>query len=99
MRPTTQAAEGLPRFKCLPRFKWTLAEFERLSEPGWRDGGDVHVVPDSVVSLSGSEPDVVPPREVRLMIEISESTTRYDLNTTASLYAAIGVREYWGAMP
>ena len=34
MRPTTQAAEGLPRLE------WTLAEFERLSELGFFDGID-----------------------------------------------------------
>jgi Uma2 family endonuclease len=35
-RPTTQAAEGLPRWR------WTLAEFERLSELGFF-GEDEHV--------------------------------------------------------
>jgi len=141
---TTQAADGLPRIR------WTLAEFERLSElgffggidserervelidgeivpmqaksgrhewvrsrilrhlmrsapdglevfsePGWRPGGDRYVEPEIVICREGLRPDTVPPAEVLLLIEVSDSTLRYDSGTKARVYASAGVREYW----
>lgn len=35
------------------------------------------------------------PSEVLLLIEVSDSTLRYDLGKRASLYAAHGIPEYW----
>ncbi|HSC15311.1 MAG TPA: Uma2 family endonuclease [Gammaproteobacteria bacterium] len=35
------------------------------------------------------------PRDVLLLIEVSDSTLRYDLGKRASLYAAHGIPEYW----
>lgn len=35
------------------------------------------------------------PEDVRLLIEIADSTKNYDLGTKASLYARAGVPEYW----
>lgn len=34
-------------------------------------------------------------RDVLLLIEVSDSTLRYDLDTKARLYAAHGITEYW----
>ena len=33
--------------------------------------------------------------DVLLLIEVSDTTLRYDLNTKARLYATHGIREYW----
>ena len=35
------------------------------------------------------------PRDVLLIVEVSDSTLRYDLGKRASLYAAHGIPEYW----
>jgi Uma2 family endonuclease len=35
------------------------------------------------------------PAEIRLVIEISDSTVGFDLTTKASLYARAGITEYW----
>lgn len=140
MRPTTQAAEGLPRFK------WTLAEFERLieygilteqdrveliggelvpmapkgnrhelvrdelldclirlvtpdirlsSELGWRPDAETYLEPDILVSPRNSRPPTIPAGEVLLLIEVARSSLEFDQGAKASLYAALGVREYW----
>jgi Uma2 family endonuclease len=141
---TTQAAEGLPRLK------WTLAEFEHLSElgffggidrprerielidgelvpmaakgvrhervrgqlqnylvrrvddsirvfnePGWRPGGERYFEPEIVMCQDGFQPDNVPPGEVLLLIEVSDSSLRYDTTKKADIYATLGVTEYW----
>ncbi|HZP81575.1 MAG TPA: Uma2 family endonuclease [Chthonomonadaceae bacterium] len=35
------------------------------------------------------------PKDLLLLIEVSDTTLRFDLNTKASLYARAGIREYW----
>lgn len=35
------------------------------------------------------------PGEIRLLVEVSDSTARYDLTTKARLYARAGIVEYW----
>jgi len=35
------------------------------------------------------------PQDIRLLIEISDSTRSYDLGTKAALYARAGIPEYW----
>ena len=34
-------------------------------------------------------------RDALLVVEVAETSLRYDLNTKAPIYAAHGVREYW----
>ncbi len=141
---TTQAAEGFPRLK------WTLAEFERLSElgffggidrarervelvegelvpmnakgarhewvrgelahalsvrlsaglrlfnePGWRPGGDRYFEPELLICPAGCKPSDVSPADVLLLIEVADTSLRYDADVKARLYAKLGVREYW----
>ncbi len=141
---TTQTADGLPRLK------WTLAEFERLSElgffggidgererlelvdgellpmnakgarhervrgelqnvlaaalpkgfrlynePGWRPGGDLYLEPEMVICRAGFDPSSVPSREVILLIEVADTSLKYDAGLKAQIYASLGVREYW----
>jgi Uma2 family endonuclease len=139
-RPTTQAADGLPRWR------WTVAEIERMAEDGYFGdderfelvGGDIvpmspkgrrHEIirialalclsrqtPEDIVVASEPQfnlddvtylnPDIlvhpvaietpdVRGGDVLLVVEIADSSLRYDLDTKASIYAAYDVREYW----
>lgn len=140
-RRPTQAAEGLPRWR------WTLDEFERFvelgvlseddrveliggelvpmaakgirhenvksmqmdwlyrrlpesaqlsAELGWRPDGETYCEPDIVVFRRGT-PSVskVPSSDVLLLIEVADTTMKYDSETKARLYAGLGVAEYW----
>jgi Uma2 family endonuclease len=139
-RPTTQAADGLPRRR------WLVAEIEKMAEDGYfRDderfelvGGeivpmspkgirheairgtlalhmarrtrdDIFVISEPQFNLDDDlylNPDIlvhpaaIPSAKVRggdalLVVEVADSSLRYDLNTKAPMYAAYGVREYW----
>ena len=56
---------------------------------------DTYVVADILVYPQAIKvPDVRGPTAL-LVVEVADSSLRYDLNTKASLYAANGVREYW----
>jgi Uma2 family endonuclease len=139
-RPTTQAADGLPRRR------WLVAEIEQMavdgyfrederfelvggeivpmspkgirheairgalafrfsrqapddvfviSEPQFNVDNDTYVLPDILV-----HPARVPTAKVRggdalLVVEVADSSLRYDLNAKAPIYAVYGVREYW----
>ena len=139
-RPTTQAADGLPRRR------WMVAEIERMAEDGYfREderfelvGGEIvpmspkgrrHEIirtqlafhftrwaPDGVFVASETQfnlgddtyldpdllvhPFAIPSPDVRggdalLVVEVADTSLRYDLNTKAPIYAAHGVPEYW----
>jgi len=139
-REPSQAAEGLPRWR------WTLAEFDRMIEfgllseedrvelidgemvpmhskggrhehvktllinyffrrlrddemltveLGWRPGKDYYVEPDIVIYREGPSPSYVPAPDALLVIEISDSSLKYDLERKATIYALLGVRDYW----
>jgi Uma2 family endonuclease len=139
-RPTTRAADGLPRWR------WTVAEIEKMtadgylhederielvggeivpmsakgrrheiirgklalrmsratsaevfvvSEPQFNLTDDTYSVPDILVHSAALETPDVRGGDVLLLIEVAETSLRYDLNTKAPLYAAHGVREYW----
>jgi Uma2 family endonuclease len=139
-RPTTQAAEGLPRWR------WTVTEIEKLaaaghlhederiellggeivpmspkgrrheiirgelalrlarstaedlfvgSEPQLNLTADTYVVPDILVHPAAIKTPDVRGGDVLLLIEVADTSLRYDLNTKAPLYAVHGVREYW----
>jgi Uma2 family endonuclease len=130
---TTQVADGLPRLK------WTLDEFEALSELGFfgglesererlelvggelipmnakgrrhewvrgqlflflaralpAEGGDLYLEPEMLVCKAGFQPSAVPPSEVLLLIEVADTSFKYDAGLKAKIYASLGVREYW----
>ena len=141
---TTQAADGLPRLK------WTLIEFEKLSElgffggidgerervelvdgeivpmhakgsrhewvrgelqnalserlprghrlytePGWRPGGERYFEPEIIICKAGFQASQVPASEVLLLVEVSDTSLKYDEGTKARIYSILGVREYW----
>lgn len=73
-----------------------LPEGHRIfGEPGWRPGGELYLEPEMMVCRSGLPPSTVPPSEVLLLIEVADSSLRYDSATKARIYARLGVREYW----
>ena len=139
-RPTTRAADGLPRWR------WTVAEIEKMAVDGYfREeeqfellGGEIvpmspkgrrheiirgelafrftRLAPDDVFVIAEPQfnladdtylnPDIlVHPASLKtpdvrgadalLVIEVADTSLRYDLNTKAPIYAAHGVREYW----
>jgi Uma2 family endonuclease len=55
----------------------------RLPEP------NLLICPRSLTGVS------VPPAEVLLAIEVAHSSLKFDVTTKATLYATLGVREYW----
>jgi Uma2 family endonuclease len=42
-----------------------------------------------------SEPVLLPPSDVMLLIEVAESSLEYDQGLKARIYASLGVPEYW----
>jgi len=51
---------------------------------------DIAIVPGQPRDYAANHPTTAP-----LVVEVSESTLRYDQNTKGSLYAAAGLQEYW----
>jgi Uma2 family endonuclease len=139
-RPTTRAADGLPRWR------WTVAEIEKMAVDGyfredarfelvggeivpmspkgrrheiirtrlafrltkWAPDGifvasetqfnlddDTYFNPDILVQPAAVETPDVRGSDALLVVEIADTSLRYDLNTKAPIYAAYGVREYW----
>lgn len=63
---------------------------------GWRPSDtDTYVEPDLLICPRRFKGVTVPPQEVSLAIEVADSSLKFDTTTKATLYAALGVREYW----
>ena len=140
-RTPTQAAEGLPRWR------WTLEEFERLVELGilteddrveliggelipmaakgarhenlkaglenwiyrrlpselrlvvelgWRPDNETYCEPDLLIfPLRFRQVTKVPACEVHLLVEVADTSLKYDTGTKVPMYARLGVREAW----
>lgn len=64
--------------------------------PTSRPEPDVAVLTVSLPELTRQNPELDPTSEqVRLIVEVADSTLRYDLITKAGLYARAGIPEYW----
>jgi Putative restriction endonuclease len=66
-----------------------------LQRSGFDLDDDTDLNPDILV-----HPTAIPAAKVRggdalLVVEVADTSPRYDLNTKAPIYAAYGVREYW----
>jgi Uma2 family endonuclease len=70
-------------------------EFDYHTEPGWRAAGAQYLEPDFVLGPAGFQRTSVPPQDVLLLIEVAQSSLRFDTTTKANVYASLGVREYW----
>lgn len=89
------------------RHEWVRGELQNLlagilpkghrlyNEPGWRPGGNLYLEPEMILCKAGFRASTVPPSEVMLLIEVADTSQRYDLKTKAKIYATLGVREYW----
>jgi Uma2 family endonuclease len=139
-RPTTRAADGLPRWR------WTVAEVEKMavdgyfrederfelvggeivpmspkgrrhelirgelafrfarrapddvfvvSEPQFNLADDMYLNPDILVHPASTLTPDVRGGDALLVVEVADTSLRYDLNTKAPIYAAHGVPEYW----
>ena len=64
-------------------------------ETGWRADQSHYLEPDIIVFPASANLDALPAAEVLLIIEVSHSSLRYDLDRKSKIYAALGVREYW----
>ena len=64
-------------------------------ETTFRLSEDTYLEPDVVVYPSTLEPQDLNGRNVLLVVEIADSSKRYDMGRKAQLYASFGVRELW----
>ena len=65
------------------------------SEIGWRPDAHNYLEPDIMLYPKGFFGNSVLPTQALLVIEVSDSSLRYDLDPKAKIYAGLGVREYW----
>ena len=64
-------------------------------ETTFRLSEDTYLEPDVVVYPSSLEPKDLRGQNVLLVVEIADSSKRYDMGRKAKLYASFGVRELW----
>ncbi|MFP5076665.1 Uma2 family endonuclease [Rhizobium sp. YIM 134829] len=64
-------------------------------EAGWRADRYTYLEPDFLFYPATLRIDAVPPSASLLIIELASSSLSYDLGRKASLYAKLGVRDYW----
>ena len=72
-------------------------KFDSLQEHTLTVDGDTFVEPDFIL-FKGGRKDFRNPlagAEIHLVIEVADSSLRYDLTKKATKYAAFGVEEYW----
>ena len=66
-----------------------------ISEPQFNLTDDTYLNPDILVHPTAVKTPDVRGVDALLVVEVAETSLRYDLNTKAPIYAAHGVREYW----
>ncbi len=70
-------------------------DIELAPETTFRLSEDTYLEPDLVVYPSVLEPKDLKGPNVLLVVEIADSSRRYDMGRKADLYASFGVRELW----
>ena len=70
-------------------------DLDLVPETIFRLSEDTYLEPDVVVYPSGLEPKDLRGQNVLLVVEIADSSKRYDMGHKAKLYASFGVRELW----
>lgn len=65
------------------------------SEIGWRPDEKTYLEPDLMIYPRGFSGVSVPPKDVFVVIEVADSSLKFDRENKAKVYAALGVREYW----
>jgi Uma2 family endonuclease len=66
-----------------------------ISEPQFNLDDDTYLNPDILVHPASIQTPKVRGGDALLVVEIADSSLRYDLSTKALIYAAYGVLEYW----
>jgi len=70
-------------------------DLDLAPEATFRLSEDTYLEPDVVVYPSAMEPKDLKGPNVLLVVEIADSSRRYDMRRKAKLYASFGVRELW----
>ncbi len=70
-------------------------DLDLAPETTFRLSEDTYLEPDVVVYPSALEPKDLRGPNVLLVVEIADSSRRYDMGRKAKLYASFGVRELW----
>ena len=70
-------------------------DIELAPETTFRLSEDTYLEPDVVVYPSALEPKDLKGPNVLLVVEIADSSRRYDMGRKADLYASFGVRALW----
>jgi Uma2 family endonuclease len=70
-------------------------EFGLVPETTFRLGEDTYLEPDGVVYPRASGIRGLSANNVVLVVEIADSSLRYDTGRKAALYASFGIRELW----
>jgi Uma2 family endonuclease len=70
-------------------------DIELIPETTFRLSLDTYVEPDFVIYPLGIRLEELTAGDVLLVVEIADSSLRYDMGRKAALYAAFGVRELW----
>lgn len=64
-------------------------------EPGWHLGPMLYLEPDFLVFPERLSIAAVTGPDAALVVEVADTSFRYDAVRKAEIYASIGVREYW----
>jgi Uma2 family endonuclease len=84
--------------KTAPLARWYRARPDDVlltPETTFRLSEDTYLEPDVVVYPERLEPKDLRGSNVLLVVEIADSSKRYDMGRKAKLYASFGVRELW----
>jgi Uma2 family endonuclease len=79
-------------------FRFTRAAPEDVfvvSEPQFNVADDTYLNPDILVHPAALKTPDVRGSDALLVVEVADTSLRYDLNTKAPIYAEHGVPEYW----
>jgi Uma2 family endonuclease len=76
-------------------FRRMPLELRLSSELGWRPNAETYLEPDILIGLMALPGPTMPPSQVRLAIEIADSSLKFDSGLKSRVYAMLGVREYW----
>lgn len=73
-----------------------LPEDVRISsELGWRPAEDLYLEPDLILRPATGPGVTALGRDLLLVIEVADSSLRFDAGAKAMIYASLGVRENW----
>jgi Uma2 family endonuclease len=78
--------------------RWSRArpsDFWLVSETTFRLSEDTYLEPDIVIFPRSTGLTALSPETVLLVVEISDSSLRYDIGRKAALYASFGIRDLW----